>query len=648
MAMYRVWKAAQSALSEALAPAQRSGLEEFKEQWKHISDLIVYCEQHEETHVAETTLGKCMDRLVELLMAEEEALEGETGPCMEYMYSQDILKILVSIGETDVPAGTRLLTLKMLTRLLGSTRQRMLAHRCVFPHVVSLLQACIRLVDDPDTTGELTCAMMRFNCAVCGKLNDDPNFSDLFIIQGVNFLPLTLATQLIGSAHAETSRLAHETAALCATLDVPALESIIINHSKLPSALMDVLLALYAELPQSISESDARFIDTLSAFTSRPPLFSWRQRRSLEYDAAVPFKALAAFLEELNFVDHIASNCTERVAQAIQVSFADRFLQPVFEAKLVQGSEGAADMATSYLTLFVQYLKSPHLLDGVSEFSLSEKVGPALIARCDDMSDQLSLTTLLFFLKLLSRYRRHSFHFLVGQHMRRDAAVTASLLTPRQTTDRLAELVPAHLCTDPNEEGTRLHFETAVNAMRLAAEGCAEWMSPSDSDDADDDDDDDGDETQNENDDNTAQDDTGAVLVYATRAPCVCGGPFLQTLLSRLSRLFDQTHDINLLVTAIITSLLEYPSPALRQFLFSSHPDSLLTLLDKLSGELVARASRRDNAEEKLRLFRSEMSSGRQPSDDYASFYEAVILLEEFAKELSAVALVDANNVILS
>eukprot|EP00043_Microstomoeca_roanoka_P009423 m.89464 g.89464 ORF g.89464 m.89464 type:complete len:624 (-) comp14579_c0_seq1:162-2033(-) len=620
----RVFKVARSVISDALAPTARSPLEEFKDTWKHIIDLIVFCEQHDETKVANTTLPECMIRLVEILRAEEELLQGDTGPCMEYLYDKDILKLLIDTGVSNIPEGIQLLTIDMLTKLLASIAQPMLAHRRVFPHLKVLLKECIRLAADPETDDVLCLAMIQLDCAICGKLNDDPNFTDLFVETPEedaqdgksmpDFLLLSLATLLLRSSHWETARLAHEAVALCATLGTAAADSYLAN-SNLCNVLMDGLVALYADLPQSTQTASDTLVDFISSPTSKYPGLSWRDRRGHRLDVKDPIRAAVLFLEELAFIDHLTVSGSDIVAEAVKSTFHTRFLQAVMEAKLTQGSEGAADMVTSYLNLMLEFLRSAHLVEAISRFTLNDTIGPVLIARCDDMSDQLSMTTLLLFLKLLGRYQQHAFDWLITQHCREATDGDPNFtLSARAITDRLAEMVPAHLRTDTSSESSRRYFEDVLHEMQLAEESCASWL------------------------------DLGK-----TPPPLVeCNSPFLQTLLSRYARVFSQSYAINLLVTAVISRVLQYPSQPVRRFLLGSHKSSLLCSTEKLVQEMITRAARLPSVEDKLKFFRSEMTSGVAPRDDNSMFFLGIILIEEFTKELSAIALIDANEVILA
>eukprot|EP01147_Barroeca_monosierra_P005121 gene5121-160_t len=627
--MIRAWNAARTVITEAFAPVQRPALEEFKEIWKHVSDLIIHCEQHDDTNVLSTSIPKCIDRLVEILCAEEKAFEGEAGPCMEYMYTSKIIKMIVTMGTQDAPEGMLPVALSMLHKLLGNMTQPMLAHREVFPFLQQLLRRCIDISDDAETSDDVCMEIATFVCAICSQLNSNPNFAELFIEEEKSgetvdskqmyprFLVLALATNLLKCNHAETARLAHEATALCFHLENTSVKDLLTSNNPVFSALMDLLLATYADLPQHTSQAHPILINTVLSFVLRKPSISWQSRRSTDLEPESVVRPLYLLLEETEFICHLMSSAFyASYVESFQESFAIHFLRPILESKLLQGSEDAADIAICYLTMLVNFVQSDLLLDTIAQNILSGAIGPVMISRCDDLSEQLSITTLRFFVTLLARHNEIAFHLLIGQHITSDESSQSIQLKPREAIDRLGDIVPSHLCTDMSDSSSRIYFETVLNEMQKGMEASRRWKKMLEQD---------------------------ALLSYRF------SGTFLQLLLSRLSRLFDQSYDINVLVTTVLMRILQHPVPAIRRsLLLRDGKESLLTSLERLNSELLNRAMRLPDIEAKLKFFRSEVMSGSYPSDDNASFYLTIILVEELVKELVAVVLIDANDVILA
>ncbi|KAK7109559.1 FHF complex subunit HOOK interacting protein 2A-like isoform X2 [Littorina saxatilis] len=139
-------------------------------------------------------------------------------------------------------------------------------------------------------------------------------------------------------------------------------------------------------------------------------------------------------------------------------------------------------------------------------------------------------------------------------------------------------------------------------------------------------------------------------------------GSFLKLLFCKLEGTLVQSHAVNLLVTGLVARLAQIPHPALHEFLLdpflSIKPGvhALFTTLTKMSGEIRSYMKSEPEFSRKLTLARKQLlgitynlQNLRQtpkPIDPEYQWFEdqgrmeAVIVLEEFCKELSAIAFV--------
>ncbi|XP_052226336.1 FHF complex subunit HOOK interacting protein 2A-like isoform X2 [Dreissena polymorpha] len=136
-------------------------------------------------------------------------------------------------------------------------------------------------------------------------------------------------------------------------------------------------------------------------------------------------------------------------------------------------------------------------------------------------------------------------------------------------------------------------------------------------------------------------------------------GAFLRMVLDRLSHLLDQSYPINLQLTSVVSKLALVPHPCLHEFLLEPYlplrqgTRNLHTVFKKIASEIQSQFSvERDLGVKLYRVRRrlmgqsSSMHSVRQAATKTferagaESRLEAIIVFEEFCKELSAIAFV--------
>ncbi|NXT28168.1 F16B2 protein, partial [Syrrhaptes paradoxus] len=124
-------------------------------------------------------------------------------------------------------------------------------------------------------------------------------------------------------------------------------------------------------------------------------------------------------------------------------------------------------------------------------------------------------------------------------------------------------------------------------------------------------------------------------------------GHFLKVLFDRMSRILDQPYSLNLQVTSVLSLLAAFPHPHLHEYLLDPYLPlapgcrSLFSILVRVIGDLMQRLQRVPQFSAKLLLVRRQLM-GLVPGEqlDHTMLFKGVVVLEEFCKELAAIALV--------
>eukprot|EP00056_Hartaetosiga_gracilis_P022396 m.30156 g.30156 ORF g.30156 m.30156 type:complete len:465 (-) comp9617_c1_seq2:847-2241(-) len=458
---------------------------------------------------------------------------------------------------------------------------------------------------------------------ICSKLKEEVNFTPLLIdADNNNFLLFSAALPLLYSHNEETSLFSHETVRDCCSLSSVEASNIIASSPSLANELTHRLTELFVALPRELDSSSDALINYISKVLRREATrLKWEKLGSISVGYHADVVPLARFLAEFSFYDELCATANEFIVENLCNSFISSFLQPIFQPKLLSGSESEVDTVTTLLTTMLVFVRSKGLVDAISRFALNDTLLNTFIARCDDMSDTLSVTTMNFFGVLLDHHHEHVYTRLIRSHMATDSEWN-DVKTPKYVTDFLSDVVPMQLRTSTDENAGREYFEHSLRKMVVVTRDCSEWTVSLSSDDE------------------------------ANDALNTCDSDFLSLLLKKLSRVFSQDTNINALVTELIGKLLMFPSKKLRSYILSEHKNALLPVLSKLREEMDCAYVRSDGMEDKLAFVRSEMQIGHTnllmiSDDDSVQLYEGIILLEEFVKELTAIVLIGANPVVL-
>ncbi|XP_024153193.1 protein FAM160B1 isoform X1 [Oryzias melastigma] len=470
---------------------------------------------------------------------------------------------------------------------------------------------------------------------------------------------------------------------LLVSLPEPAAAKCLTENTELCNLLTDRLVSFYKALPQSMDPLD---IETVESVNWGLDVYN------LKEDAAIftGKRALISFLSWLDYCDQLIKEAQKSAAIVMAKAVKERFFMAVMEPQLMQTSEVGILTSTALLNRIIRQVTSDALLQEMVYFLLGEATEPEtaakmaqnqlrhrLIEHCDHLSDEISIMTLRLFEHLIQKPNQHILHSLVlrsleernylenkpqeereplenGQpHDAVDLEEDPLFADDLSPDSRLASewisssppLSPEHskgdgktevhkivnsfLCLVPDEAKSSYHVEGTGydtylrDAHRQFRDYCGicqrwDWRGHP------------------------------KPLEKCNLDAPFFEGHFLKVLFDRMGRILDQPYDVNLQVTAVLSKLSLLPHPHLHEYLLDPYINlapgcrSLFSVIVRVVGDLMLRIHRIPDFTPKLLLVRKRLL-GLEPEGitvDHVTLLEGVIVLEEFCKELAAIAFV--------
>uniref|UniRef100_A0A8C5H5M7 FHF complex subunit HOOK-interacting protein C-terminal domain-containing protein n=1 Tax=Gouania willdenowi TaxID=441366 RepID=A0A8C5H5M7_GOUWI len=471
---------------------------------------------------------------------------------------------------------------------------------------------------------------------------------------------------------------------LLVSLPEPSAAKCLTENTELCQLLTDRLVSFYQALPQSMDPLD---IETVESVNWGLDVYN------LKEDAAVftGKRALISFLSWLDYCDQLIKEAHKSAAVVMAKAVRERFFVAVMEPQLMQTSEVGILTSTALLNRIIRQVTSEALLLQMVYFLLGEErdaetaatitndpLRHRLIEHCDHLSDEISIMTLRLFEQLIQKPEQHILHSLVlrsleernyqenkpqeereplengqphdavdleedpmfGDDLSPDSRLSGSdwlSSSPPQSPDHMRpdgktevhKIVNSFLCLVPDEAKSSYHVEgtgydtylrDAHRQFRDYCGVCQRW------------------------------DWRGhpKPLEKCDLELPFYEGHFLKVLFDRMGRILDQPYDVNLQVTAVLSKLSLLPHPHLNEYLLDPYINlapgcrSLFSVIVRVVGDLMLRIHRIPDFTPKLLLVRKRLL-GLEPEGitiDHMTLLEGVIVLEEFCKELAAIAFV--------
>lgn len=652
--------------AEALAPT-RTPLEDFKHSWQSVTDFVMLANPEDrELNVENTHIPAHLTLMVEILQKEEEEYEN-AGPCMEHLLRHNILKTAVTLGQSDHPAGMMRAILRFCTQLLANIVQPLMPHVGVHAPIQRLVFACWQRNAGKPSPEDLE--FVNFLCAVCGKLVDDPSLAMFFTTGKASGPPVAkervLTQFLLPSAllslcrHPDTTiaQRAREGLLVCLGLQPALVAQAIVEDTFVCENMAGSLAEFFLALPPRIEEATPAFAQTLAAWMSE------RQARlGLEHarsGRSPDVQALLEFLAWFQLCDEAATRANALVQSSLATCIKEKFLEASLRPRLAQPLEATVVLCSNLLTACLTQALAPPLVFGLVRLCVDPEpaIAPLLLARCDDVSDEISLVTMRLLLALLSTRTEQACSALALAHFTSPAAElpSGSGLT---LAEKLSTLLPAGLHS-AESAALDLYLDTAISQAQQWVRGARRWTGAASS------------QLQcppepplrtdtpwtpallprtpaTTTTTTTATTTTAHTGETPSPSASTLSRDMLALLLRRLRRVGEQPHALNLVLTSLLTELFLIPSNPLHSFL--AGPDGFVPVLEQVVGEFQGKSARVADCASQLIATRAHLnqplagaSMSMTSSSALPRFLRAVVLTEEFLKELAAVAAVWGN-----
>ncbi|ELW52774.1 Protein FAM160B2 [Tupaia chinensis] len=467
----------------------------------------------------------------------------------------------------------------------------------------------------------------------------------------------SLITCLLALCRSKKSRVAlkaQENLLLLVSVVSQPAATYLVQSSPCCLAVAQHLCQLYQRLPTSLDPADIAALEGIS----------WRLPSAPSDEASFPGKeALAAFLGWFDYCDHLITEAHVVVADALARAVAEKFFVETLQPQLLHVAEQSILTATALLTALLRQLRSPALLREAVAFLLGTDQQPGapedsphalcmhLTRHCDHLSDEKPHEWVLRGLVL--RHLEGRLYVARGSpepesyedtlDLEEDPYFTDGFLdsglqpstkprpAPATSPDgrtAVTEIVNSFLCLVPEEAKTSALLEDtgydtyvhdAYGLFQECSSRVASWGWP-----------------------------LGPAPLdpHEPERPFF-EGHFLQVLFDRLSRILDQPYSLNLQVTSVLSRLALFPHPHIHEYLLDPYISlapgcrSLFSVLVRVIGDLMQRIQRVPQFPGKLLLVRRQLM-GLVPGErlDHQTLLQGVVVLEEFCKELAAIAFV--------
>ncbi|KAI9541726.1 hypothetical protein NQZ68_027090 [Dissostichus eleginoides] len=374
------------------------------------------------------------------------------------------------------------------------------------------------------------------------------------------------------------------------------------------------------------------------------------------------------FFSWLDFLDHLMREAPQVLALKLAQCVHRFWLVDVLQPQLLHTCEQVVLVSTSLLSAVVRLVQSSSLLDQIVHFLLrTDALTHLLLQRCDHISDQISMASLSLVEELLQKPHRDILDVLVLNYLQSRSYLCSPVggaeerhlesSEANEDSDDLEEdpfffsdsqLLPPPLSSSPSASppsglGSSADVVNSflclvpvqVRSAQLLQEGGYESYV---------------------HDAHTLVTDCGSLSLswdWPLRLRPPSGedqffeGPLLGVLFTRLGRVLEQPYEVSLQVTAVLSRLSSFSHPLLQEYLMNPYIHlshccrSLFSVLIRLMGELMQRIQPVSNLTDRLLDTRRHLL-GLTPNTglEHLTLLKGIIVLEEFCKELAAIAFV--------
>ncbi|XP_056005597.1 FHF complex subunit HOOK interacting protein 2A-like isoform X2 [Ostrea edulis] len=663
---------------------------------EHLDQIVVLLKEEENTEELDST-GPCMEYLLQHKLLDTLYSLGRTDhpPGMKQIVLQFFIKLLSRLKQPILAHVSVHRAVHRLVKACGEvqaapTETEEIQFLCTVcslvkstPYLVNFFIEVPKLKTDArkasltkdvptnQTASHVTTANTANANSLASATNDasgERNFS--------------LMNSLLNLSHSADSRVAVkacEGLMLCASLPEETAASCIVQDTAFCTEMSQRLVEAYLKLPSFINPADLENVEAkwgLDVITE-----------SEDQKTFVGKRHLVSFLSWLDYCDQLISVSSPMVAKSLAKSIRELFLNVIMEPSVMQTCESGAILATAYLNRCLRTVCSPPLLSEFCFFILGSERLPEqegeitpgirhrLIERCNHLSEELCLITLKLFDTLLQKNDEHIIHNLVlrnllgrtyyrpssqilcneedkGENSRASNGIsemeeTATAVSEKPDLNRSSSRTEVHKIVNcflsllpeqlkssyqTADSGYDMYLRDAHKQYRHVCEMTDPWSWPKE-----------------------------PVVIKRFVVDEFQEGAFLNMTLNKMSHLMDQSYPVNLQLTSIISRLALLPHPNLSEFLLDPFlpvrdgTRTLFSVFQKLASEVRTKLDTQSDLSQQLVSVRRQLMGNspnlhrtrpcRKPErfqfryEDHTQL-EAIIVMEEFCKELSAIAFV--------
>lgn len=677
---------------DALAPPHPLQ-EDFIWHWKAVTRYYTGKNASNKTPIEVTSIpGHLLEMLSILEQEEKEVEEGNIGPCMEYIMQNKLLDTMCILATSDAPPGMKRYMFMFVTKMLKIIQLSLIPHVSIYLPIQNFIELCGEIVAGPTESEE-----MDFLQCICDKISNNPHLVDCFLsnhkpeskrnsltptssnklckeAESVNhkFPLITSLLKLYKSPDNDISLRARECLkSLCSCANDNAAITIA-QFTSLSQILCYSVASLYRSIPKTIKTHDLENPGDEESSSKISP----EKRKYLCY------------LQQLIFMDCLAESAHPVISDQLAQCFRTEFLDTCLYSSLVEANDEVnLIFVTTLIACSLRNITSLKLISAFSTFLLGNDDGGSnfsehpiptiqdiLIERCrdTDKSVALSLCNLQLFEELLLRPAQSALNNLILKYLDgrsyyditaadswlqfsddetcsrySDDLTPGSSPTPKESVptyinkiiESFLSLLPDDVksCETEEESGYETYIKEAHGRFMKCLVFCEDFEWPQDISEKEEcqfpADDDSSSESQ-------AEADSVTWAFYE--------GPFLSMIFDKLESMLHQPYEINLQITSIISRLALFAHPLLHEYLlnplipYTRDTRSLFLVLFKIAEDIQKEVPNIRSFKSKIKLTRNALLSD---GNEYATFeesniLEALIVFEEFCKELAAIAFV--------
>ncbi|XP_060787215.1 FHF complex subunit HOOK-interacting protein 2B [Neoarius graeffei] len=653
---------------------------------KQMLDILVYEERQQE--VEET--GPCMEYLLQHKLLETLCTLGKAQypPGMSQQVLLFFSKLLVQIQKPMLHVINVYRPVQKLIRLCGLPDSQTEKEESLF---LSSVCSCVK--KDPYVLNYILETNKEAQPRRCGSMSGEgvegasggssPENSASPPAQSTNqpdtgFIQILL--QLGKSQKRRVALRAMESVLLLTSTPHEDMAKLLAEQTPLCDLLAQGVCELYSAIPTTIHSED------IHSYTIK----QWRTQlcpASVEETQSFPAQEhMDRFFCWLDYCDQLIKDTPEVLAVKLSRALHQQWLTGIVQPQLLQMSEVCVLVHTALLSRCVHYTQSTILLHELVHFLLGsdtqrEQTSATpphthmlryhLLKHCDHISDEISITTLRLFEELLKKPDKHILTNLVlrnlesrsyrlpgsgcsderpgvdpdfledSEELEEDPFFTESEFSDSEhllslsreerkssAHTQIAETVNSFLCLVPQEAKTSQHVQgagydtyvhDALKSMKECSAVCADWGWP----------------------------DVPKPTEVLSNSADFYEGHFLKVLLDRIARILEQPYELNLQVTSVLSQLAVFPHPHLHEYLLDPYISlspgtrSLFSTLVRVIGELMQKIQHIPDFTQRLITVRKQLMGLEEDTVvEHGTLLKGVIVLEEFCKELAAIAFV--------